>query len=74
MDQLHAIAFVAPASAVRLTATQKYIFYATLSIFGKDIESNILLLATFADGQKPPVYEAARVANISFRKAFKFNN
>ena len=47
MNQLHAIAFVAPASAVRLTATQKYIFYATLSIFGKDIESNILLLAIY---------------------------
>ena len=74
VDQLHAIAFVAPASAVRLTATQRYIFDATLSIFGKDIESNILLLATFADGQKPPVYQAASDAKIPYRKAFKFNN
>ena len=74
VDQLHAIAFVAPASAVRLTPTQKYIFDATLSIFGKDIESNILLLATFADGQKSPVYQAASDANIPYRKAFKFNN
>ena len=74
VDQLHAIAFVAAASSVRLTPTQKYIFDATLSIFGKDIEKNIMLLATFADGQVPPVYEAARDAKVPFCEALKFNN
>ena len=74
VDQLHAIVFVAQASAVRLTATQKYIFDATLSIFGKDIESNILLVATFADGKKPAVFQAVVDASVPHRKAFKFNN
>ena len=74
VDQLHAVAFVASASSVRLTATQKYIFDATLSIFGKDIESNIFFIATFADAETPPVYEAAREAKIPYSKAYKFNN
>ena len=74
VDQLHAIAFVASASSVRLTATQRYIFDATLSIFGKDIASNIFFVATFADGQTPPVYKAASEAKIPYCKAYKFNN
>ena len=74
VDQIHAIAFVACASSVRLTPTQKYIFDATLSIFGKDIESNIMLLATFADGQVPPVFHAAKEANVPYCEALKFNN
>eukprot|EP00731_Ephydatia_muelleri_P027170 Em0019g43a len=52
----------------------KDIFDATLSIFGKDIASNIMLVATFADNKQPPVYEAVKVANVPYHKAFKFNN
>ena len=71
VDQLHAIAFVAMAPSVRLTHSQKYIFDAT---FGRDIESNIMLLATFADGQVPPVFQAAKEANVPYCEALKFNN
>lgn len=74
VDQLHCIAFVAQATAFRLTPTQRYIFDVTLSIFGKDIANNIMLVATFADGKQPTVYEAAKEANVPFHKAFKFNN
>eukprot|EP00731_Ephydatia_muelleri_P027167 Em0019g40a len=74
VDQLHCIAFVVQASAARLTPTQRYIFDATLSIFGKNIASNIMLVATFADNKQPPVYEAVKVANVPYHKAFKFNN
>lgn len=74
VDQLHAIGFVAASSAVRLTPTQKYIFDATLSIFGNDIANNIVLFATFADGKNPPVYDAVKEAKVPHRKAFKFNN
>ena len=74
VDQLHGIVFVVQAYAVRLTPTQKYIFDAILSIFGRDIANNIILVATFADNKKPPVYKAVSEANVPYQKAFKFNN
>lgn len=74
VDQLHAVGFVAQAPLVRLTPTQKYIFDSVLAIFAKDIEKNIFLLATWADGQPPAVAVAATEAKIPFRKAIKFNN
>ncbi|KAK3565618.1 hypothetical protein QTP86_012948 [Hemibagrus guttatus] len=65
----------------RLTHTQKYIFEAILSIFGKDIANNITIMVNFADGQKPPVLEAIKAADIPCGKKedgthlhFKFNN
>eukprot|EP00731_Ephydatia_muelleri_P027174 Em0019g47a len=33
-----------------------------------------MLVATFADNKQPPVYEAVKVANVPYHKAFKFNN
>ena len=33
-----------------------------------------MLLATFADGQVPPVYQAVKEANVPFCEALKFNN
>ena len=50
IDQLNGIGFVVQASLARLTPTQRYIFDAILSIFGKDIGNNIFLMTTFADG------------------------
>jgi len=75
------VCFVVQASLARLTHTQKYVFDSILSIFGKDIAENILVLVTFADGKKPPVLEAIKVSEVpcSTNESgeplhFKFNN
>ena len=74
IDSIHAIGFVTQASMVRLTPTQKYIFDSILSIFGKNIGSNIMLMVTFADHRRPPVLDAVKAAEIPFCHYFKFNN
>ncbi|XP_038075009.1 uncharacterized protein LOC119742860 [Patiria miniata] len=74
VDHIDAVSFVVQASQARLTPTQQYIFDSILSIFGKDIEPNILLLITFSDGQTPKVLEAVKKAKLPFGKTFKFNN
>ncbi|XP_033624670.1 uncharacterized protein LOC117288081 [Asterias rubens] len=75
IDHIDAIGFVVQASNVRLTQTQRYVFDSILSVFGKDIVDNIILLATFADQKDPPVMAALKEADIPFTgKLFKFNN
>ena len=74
ISELHAICFVVSASNVRLTATQKYIFDSMLSIFGKDLEKKIYVLATFADAKDPPVLEALNEYNVPYERVLKFNN
>ncbi|XP_063348667.1 uncharacterized protein LOC134640695 [Pelmatolapia mariae] len=81
VTDIDAVCFVAQASLVRLTATQKYVFDSVLSIFGKDVAENIRILVTFADGQRPPVLEAINAAEVPCPKTkdglpvhFKFNN
>lgn len=76
IDHLDGIGFVVQNSQARLTQTQEYIFDSILSIFGNDVSRNILMMITFADGQRPPVLEAIREANIPnhSEKYFKFNN
>ncbi|XP_071788739.1 uncharacterized protein [Asterias amurensis] len=75
IDHIDAIGFVVQASNVRLTQTQRYVFDAILSVFGKDIVDNIILLATFADQKDPLVMAALKEADIPFTwKLFKFNN
>ena len=74
IDQLHGIGFVAQAPLARLTPTQKYIFHAVLSIFGKDIIDNIFLMVTFADANDPPLLDAVKAADIPYKDSFKFNN
>ncbi|XP_051747499.1 uncharacterized protein LOC127511087 isoform X2 [Ctenopharyngodon idella] len=81
IDRIDAVCFVVQASLARLTHTQKYIFDAILSVFGKDIAENILVMVTFADGKKPPVLEAIKVSEVpcSTNESgeslhFKFNN
>lgn len=78
---LDAVCFVVQSALARLTQTQKYIFDAILSIFGKDIANNIMIMVTFADGQKPPALEAIEAADMPCVKKqdgtvlhFKFNN
>ncbi|XP_039593962.1 uncharacterized protein LOC120516368 [Polypterus senegalus] len=81
VQHINAVCFVVQASQARLTHAQKYVFDSILSIFGKDIAKNILILITFADGQRPPVLDAIKESNIPFPKDnkgnplfFKFNN
>ncbi|KAK5607026.1 hypothetical protein CRENBAI_009621 [Crenichthys baileyi] len=81
VTEIDAVCFVTQASLARLTATQKYVFDSVLSIFGKDVAENIVMLVTFADGKQPPVLEAINVSgvpcpknDIGFPVHFKFNN
>ncbi|XP_039592071.1 uncharacterized protein LOC120515276 [Polypterus senegalus] len=81
VQHITTVCFVVQASQARLTHTQKYIFDSILSIFGKDIANNILVLITFADGQRPPVLNTITESNIPFPQDdkgsplfFKFNN
>ncbi|XP_056239716.1 uncharacterized protein LOC130174115 [Seriola aureovittata] len=81
IDSIDAVCFVVQSALARLTHTQKYIFDAILSIFGKDIANNIIALITFADGKSPPVLEAIKAAEIPCATNtdesilhFKFNN
>uniref|UniRef100_A0A8C1SZA7 Fibronectin type-III domain-containing protein n=1 Tax=Cyprinus carpio TaxID=7962 RepID=A0A8C1SZA7_CYPCA len=81
IDHIDAVCLVVQASLVRLSANQKYIFDSVLSIFGKDIAENIIILVTFADGKDVPVLEAIKAADLPCKKNrkgqpthFKFNN
>ncbi|KAK7159733.1 hypothetical protein R3I94_005923 [Phoxinus phoxinus] len=81
IDHIDAVCFVVQASLARLSANQKYIFDSILSIFGKDIAENIIILVTFADGKNIPVLEAIKAADLPCQKNkkgqpthFKFNN
>ncbi|XP_047223727.1 uncharacterized protein LOC124870140 [Girardinichthys multiradiatus] len=81
VTEIDAVCFVTQASLARLTATQKYVFESVLSIFGKDVAENIVMLVTFADGKQPPVLEAINLSGVpcpkndlGFPVHFKFNN
>ena len=74
IDHLDAVGFVAQSSLPRLTPTQKYVFDSILSLFGKDIGDNIFMMLTFADGQRPPVLDGIKEADVPYQKFFKFNN
>ena len=73
-QQLHAIGFVAQAPLVRLTSAQMYVFDSLFALFGKDVEANILVMATFADWNVPPLLSAMKDAHIRCGDALKFNN
>ena len=84
IDHIDGIGFVAQSPLVRLTPTQKYIIDSILSVFGKDIASNIFMMTTFADGAYPPVMDAITTHIETSQppiplvaknlKYFKFNN
>ena len=67
---------MAQAGNPRLTPTQQYVFDRILAMFGKDIKDNVLVLFTFADGQKPQALSAMLEAGILEGESnfFKFNN
>ena len=76
IDHVDAICFMAQAGNPRLTLTQQYVFDRILAMFGKDIKENLLVLFTFADGQKPQALSAMLAAGILEDESnfFKFNN
>ena len=74
IDHFDGIALTVKAHDSRLTHTQRYIFHAVMSIFGKDIGSNIFIMATHADGGTSTVFEALKEAGIPTYKNFIFNN
>ncbi|KAK2900530.1 hypothetical protein Q8A67_008645 [Cirrhinus molitorella] len=81
IDHIDAVCFVVQASLARLSASQRYIFDSVLSIFGKDVAENIIVLVTFADGKDIPCLEAINAADLPCQKNkkgqpthFKFNN
>jgi len=74
IDHVDAVCFVIPASNARLTPSQLYVFNAILSMFGKDIGENFMVLFTFADGQRPPAIAAMEKAEIPCRLFCKMNN
>lgn len=71
---IDAVCFIVKAPDARLTVVQKYIFSSIMSLFGKDIESNICTLITFADGAKPPVLASLKESKLPFGLNFAFNN
>lgn len=71
---IDAVCFIAKAPDARLTPTQKYIFGSIMSLFGKDIASNICTLITFADGAVPAVLASLKNSNLPFGETFTFNN
>uniref|UniRef100_A0A3B1JWC8 AIG1-type G domain-containing protein n=1 Tax=Astyanax mexicanus TaxID=7994 RepID=A0A3B1JWC8_ASTMX len=65
VKDLDAVCLVLKASQNRITERQRYIFDAILSLFGKDIGENIVLLITFSDGFTPTdVFEAVKKEKI----------
>ena len=74
IDKIDAIGLVTLACVARWTPSRSYIFEYILSLFGKDIANNTIILATFADYQKPSVLDPIRESRIPYKKYFKFNN
>ncbi|KAL2079206.1 hypothetical protein ACEWY4_024950 [Coilia grayii] len=58
---IDAIGLVVKSTQNRLTASQRYIFDAILSLFGKDLEKNLVIFITHSDG-KPPKNVLAAVS------------
>lgn len=71
---IDAVCFIVKGQDARLTVEQKYIFSSIMSLFGKDIESNICTLITFADGAEPPVLASLKKYELPFGLTFNFNN
>ncbi|XP_067033103.1 uncharacterized protein [Acropora muricata] len=76
IDHVDAICYIVQAGNPRLTPTQQDVSDRILTMFGKDIKKNILVLFTFADGQKPQALSAMQAAGIleDGNNFFKFNN
>ncbi|XP_028835813.1 uncharacterized protein LOC114790172 [Denticeps clupeoides] len=53
VHDIDAVCLVVKASQNRLTEFQRYVFDAVLSLFGKDVEKNTVVMITHSDGMPP---------------------
>ncbi|XP_059208008.1 uncharacterized protein LOC131986885 [Centropristis striata] len=82
VHQINAVGLVLKASENRLSDRLRYIFESVVSLFGKDMEKNIVALITHSDGRKPTnVLKALKNANFKCARNdknqpvhFQFNN
>ncbi|KAL0201623.1 hypothetical protein M9458_004810, partial [Cirrhinus mrigala] len=81
INHIDAVCFVVQASLVRPTASQSYVFDSILSISGKDVAENIIILTTFLDSKEAKALKAIKAADLPCQKNeegqpihFKFNN
>ncbi|XP_035286626.1 uncharacterized protein LOC118234296 [Anguilla anguilla] len=81
VQQIDAVCLVVKASQYRLSPSQKYIFDAILSVFGKNMEKNFMILITFSDWMPPPALKLVSESGAPFLKDennepvhFLFNN
>ena len=82
MVAIDAICFVTHYNDHRLTEYAKYVFVAMTNMFGKDVQENIFVIATFCDNiydnheciKKAPALKCIEKACIPFKKSFPFNN
>ncbi|XP_041948523.1 uncharacterized protein LOC121709316 isoform X2 [Alosa sapidissima] len=80
IHEVEAVGLVVKASQNRLTFFQRYIFDAILSLFGKDIEKNIVILSTHSDSVPTAnIINALKEAGVPFAidgepLIFTFNN
>ncbi|XP_064176198.1 uncharacterized protein LOC135246849 isoform X3 [Anguilla rostrata] len=81
VQQIDAVCLLVKASQCRLSPSQKYIFDAILSIFGKNMEKNFMILITFSDWMPPLALQLVSESGVPFLKDekndpvhFLFNN
>ncbi|XP_051268025.1 uncharacterized protein LOC127370206 isoform X19 [Dicentrarchus labrax] len=69
VHEINAVGLVLKASENRLDDRLSYIFNSVVSLFGKDMEKNIVPLITYSNGTTPKnVLKALEAANIKFAK------
>nr|XP_024655826.1 uncharacterized protein LOC112431461 [Maylandia zebra] len=65
VHEVHAVGLVMKASVNRLSEPLRYVFDSVMSLFGKNLEKNIIALITHSDGSRPEnplqVLEAANI-------------
>ena len=71
---LNGIGIVTSANLPRSDPVKTYIFHSILSIFGKDLASNIFMMVTSANNCHPPVITAITEAGIPFAEFYEFEN
>ncbi|XP_042072235.1 uncharacterized protein LOC121812975 [Haplochromis burtoni] len=69
VHEVHAVGLVMKATDNRLTNRLRYIFDSMMSLFGKDLEKNIVALITNSNGRKPTIpLKAIEETNIKCAK------
>ncbi|KAF5905952.1 septin-8-like isoform X3, partial [Clarias magur] len=81
VHEIDAVCLVMSSSTTRLSDRQLYIFDAVLSLFGNDVEENIVVLITHASTKPTNAIKAIKQANVVCAKTdkgepvyFRFNN